>query len=138
MKEFELFEHTADVGVRGFGRTVEEAFENTAKAMMSVMFDLEAIEPRREVEIECSAGNVEELLVAFLNEVLSMIDIEGLVLGEFKVRINENKLTCVARGEEFKAEKHHPKTEVKAATYSQLRVFKNDDGYWVAQCIVDV
>ncbi len=137
MKEFELFEHTADVGVRGFGRTVEEAFENTAKAMMSVMFDLKTIEPKREIEIECSAGSIDELLVAFLNEVLSMIDIEGLVLREFRVSINENKLTCVAKGEEFKPEKHHPKTEVKAATYSQLKVFKND-GYWVAQCIVDV
>jgi len=134
---FETFEHTADIGVRGIGKTVEEAFTECAKAMFSIMFDLENITPCKEIKITCESTDLESLLVSFLNELLTEMDLEGIVFKDFKVTINDNKLTAIALGEEFNPEKHHPKTEVKAATYSQVKVEKTND-HWIAQCIVDV
>lgn len=137
MTDYETFEHGADVGIRGFGRTVEEAFQNGAKAMFSVMVDLDTVKADHSVEVHCEAGDTEELFVEWLNELLALMGIEEMVFCEFKVEINGNKLIGTANGEIFDPQKHHAKTEVKAATYSNLKVERKDDR-WMAQCIVDV
>lgn len=138
MVDYELFEHEADIGIRGFGETMAAAFENAAAAMFSIMVDIDKIDGRDEVEISCDAPDRETLLVEWLNALLAKADLEGMVFGRFKVEIDEreNKLLGYAYGEPLDQKKHRAKTEVKAATYSNLRVGKN--ARWVAQCIVDV
>ena len=142
MSKYEQFEHQADVGIRGYGETIEEAFENGARAMFSVMIDLDKVESKKEIEIRCEAENLEELFIEWLNKVLSEAGIKNLVFSDFKIeeikkaKLNY-KLSGSARGEELNLEKHKPKVEVKAATYSQLRVQKEEDQYMV-QTIVDV
>jgi len=138
--DYETFEHVADVGVRGYGATPEEAFAGGARAMFSVMVELERVEPLTGVEVECSAPEIETLFVEWLNELLFISDSRGMVFSEFELEIREDgtALKGRAQGEELVPEKHRPKTEVKAATYSQLKVEKTEDGRWVAQCIVDV
>ena len=136
---YELFEHTADIGVRGYGKTIEESFEETAKAMTSILVDLDTIEAKKTIKITAEADSTEELLFEFLNEILAQIDIEGMIFKEFKItKLENNKLEAELKGEEFNPEKHHAKTQVKAATYSQLKVYKDEKGRWVSQCIVDV
>jgi len=137
MKEYETFEHEADVGVRGFGRTMEEAFQNGAKALFSVMVELDKVDPKKKVEINCEAPDSETLFVEWLNELLSTSDIKDIVFSEFEVKIDENKLSGFAYGEELDQEKHRPKIEVKAATYSQMKVYQEEDT-WITQCIVDI
>jgi SHS2 domain-containing protein len=137
--DHETFDHVADIGVRGFGRSPEEAFAGGARAMFSVMVDLETVEPRTRVQVECSAPDLETLFVEWLNELLFLSDSEGMAFSDFEVEIGKGGtvLKGTARGEPLVPEKHHTKTEVKAATYSQMKVEK-EDGRWVAQCIVDV
>ena len=135
--DYETFEHEADVGVRGFGDSVDEAFANAARAMFTVMFDIETIEAKEAVEAKCEAPEKEMLLVEWLNELLYLADVKEMAFSDFKVRIDGDNLTGVARGEKFDPLKHHPKIEVKAATYSQLKVEKGDDGFMV-QTVVDV
>lgn len=142
MKTYEQFEHKADVGVRGYGKTIEEAFVNGAKAMFSVMVNLKKIEPKKEIKIECEADNLEELFVEWLNTLLSEAGIENLVFSEFKIKEIKKtnsgyKLVGVVQGEELNPEKHEPKVEVKAATYSQLKIERKGNQY-IAQTIVDV
>jgi SHS2 domain-containing protein len=137
MKPFETFEHKADMGIRGFGRTVEEAFENGARALFSVMVDVDSVEAKTRQEIECSAGDVEALFVEWLNRLLSEADMAGLVFSKFGVKIDNGKLTGWAMGEKLNQEKHKPIVEVKAATYHMLKVERADDGF-LAQCVVDV
>jgi SHS2 domain-containing protein len=142
MSKYEQFEHQADVGIRGYGETIEEAFENGARAMFSVMVNLEKVEPKKEIKIECEASNLEELFVEWLNKLLSEAGIENLVFSDFKItkikKINSSyKLLGFARGEELNLETHEPKVEVKAATYSQLKVEKKENQYMV-QTVVDV
>jgi len=136
---YELFEHTADIGIRGFGKSIEESFEETAKAMTSILVDLNTIEPKKTIKITAEANSIEELLFEFLNEILAQIDIEGMIFSEFKItKLKNNKLEAELKGEELKPKKHHTKTQVKAATYSQLKVYQNQNKEWVSQCIVDV
>ena len=140
--EFETFEHVADIGVRGKGRTIEEAFAGGAMAMTTVMFNLDKIKAEVPVDIECSGYDIESLFVEFLNMILTKKDLEEMVFSRFDVNIDishpeEPVLKGRIWGERYDKARHEPRTEVKAATYSQLKVYK-EDGLHIAQCIVDV
>lgn len=134
---YETFEHGADVGIRGFGKTLEEAFENGAKAMFSLIVDLREVEAKDSVELSCSAFDTETLFVEWLNSLLTQAHLNKMVFSKFKVKIKDDDLAGLAFGEKLNKEKHRPAIEVKAATYSNLRVAKIGDKY-LAQCIVDV
>ncbi len=139
----EHFEHGADVGVRGRGSTPEEAFEGAAQALFHLLAeDTGAVSPEREERFECSAAGLEDLLVAYLNELISLADTNGLVFGRFAVRIEEApdgpfRLSGRAWGEPIDPERHGSTVLPKGATYTALRVGRQD-GCWVAQCVVDV
>ncbi len=138
---FELFEHKADVGVRGIGKTAEEAFAECAKAMFSVMVELESVKPEESVKVKASARNENELLLKWLNELLYEGSVKEMVFCEFEVQIRKGKkgfeLRGTARGESIHPKKHKLKTEVKGASYSGLSV-RRENGRVIAQCIVDV
>ncbi|MBI5756822.1 MAG: archease [Nitrospirae bacterium] len=134
---YETFEHRADVGIRGYGKTMEEAFENGAKAMFSVMADIDEVKPIDREDVSCNAPDTDMLFVEWLNSLLSLSHLTGKLFCNFKVKIGDNRMTGSAWGERLDSERHHVMTEVKAATYSMLKVSREDDVY-VAQCIVDV
>ncbi len=141
----EFFEHKADIGIRGIGKTLQEAFEEIARAMFEIMFDLTQVGMDINVEIKVNAQNLEELLVEWLNALLTEKDIHNTVFAHFKIeKIKQIEngdwiLEGKAYGEELNIEKHKPEVEVKAATYSQLKVyFDKKRRRWVAQCVVDV
>jgi SHS2 domain-containing protein len=136
---FEHFEHRADIGVRGFGATLAEAFQETAKAMFAVMGKIESVNKKKKVKIFCNADDEAGLLIEFLNALLAQADIEKMFFSDFQVKIKKGKkyeLTGYAIGEKRDVDKHCLKLEVKAATYSQLKVEKKEG--FMAQCIVDV
>jgi len=138
--EYELLEHEADIGIRGYGDTIEEAFENGAKAMFSIMVDLKKVNSQKNVKIKCEAPDIEALFVEWLNELLTKKDIEEMSFSRFKVKINKNDLYTLkgtGSGERFDQKKHKAKIEVKAATYSGLKIGKKDEKIFI-QCIVDV
>jgi protein archease len=140
---YEQFEHGADVGVRGFGSTPAEAFEGTASALFTLLCrDLSRVRPAAAERIEVEAADLEELLVAFLNELISLSDARRLVFGRFSVSIeaprgSRPRLTARAEGEAFDPERHEFTVLPKGASFTSLRVAEQDSG-WVAQCVVDV
>jgi SHS2 domain-containing protein len=131
------FRHDADVGVRGEGATMEEAFAAGARAMFGLMADLEGVRGSESIEVECSAPDRELLFVAWLNALLGEADVRGLVLCDFEVSIEGDRLKGRARGERFDPARHKPGVEVKGATLTQLRVGRTRGGF-VAQTVVDV
>jgi SHS2 domain-containing protein len=142
---FENFEHKADIGVRGLGKSIENAFEEAARAMFSVEVDLKRVRARKKIKIKCSASNNEELFVEFLNALLAQASIHQMVFSKFKagkiIDGKQLKLSGFAWGEKLDVKRHKAHDEVKAATYSQLKVKKKKikgRNLWVAQCIVDV
>ncbi|HTY22628.1 MAG TPA: archease [Desulfomonilaceae bacterium] len=133
----ETFEHEADIGIRGFGSTMNEAFANAAAALFSVMVATETVEPKVRRMITVSAPDEELLLVEWLNALLSASDIDHMVFSRFEVDIKGTSLVGTAWGEILDQKRHEPKVEVKGATYHLLQV-KKKDGLFTAQCVVDV
>ncbi len=136
--DYETFEHGADIGIRGFGRTMAEAFENTAIALYSVMVNIPAVEASEKRSVTVSAPDSELLLVEWLNALLSLSDIEHMVFSKFKVKMEGTSLTGTAWGEKLDQERHEPNVEIKGATYYMLKVTEADGRMFVAQCVVDV
>ena len=135
---YETFEHEADIGIRGFGNSLEEAFENSAVALYSVMVNTGKIEPKEKKIIVVSAPDRELLLVEWLNALLSLSDIERLVFSKFEVKIKDMSLTGIAWGEPLDRVRHEAHVEVKGATYHMLSVKEEEGRRYTAQCVVDV
>jgi protein archease len=142
LEPFEHFHHGADIGIRGIGATPSEAFVGAAKAVFSLLSeDLEKVRPLRQEAFVCEATGLEELLVAYLNELISLADTRGLVFGRFAVEITRDsgtaRLHAKAWGEAFDASRHESTVLPKGATFTALRVAEQN-GHWIAQCVVDV
>ena len=139
MKEkYELIDHTADVGVKAYGKNLSEAFENAAKAMFDIITDKSDIESIGQYNIKLKADNLEQLLVDWLSELLFLNSAKNLVFGFFKVNIDENKksLSSTVFGEKYDISKHKIGAEIKAVTYHILEV-KNKKPFYV-QVLFDV
>lgn len=135
---WEHFEHQADIGVRGFGATPAEAFEQVALAMMAVMVDPAMVGGEEWVEFRCSAPDLEMLLADWLNAVLCEVSARKMLFRGFEVWIEGCILTGKAEGERIDPRRHQPAVEVKGASYFDLKVEPTADGGWMAQCVVDV
>ena len=134
---WEHFPHQADVGVRGLGATLEQAFEQAALALTAVITDL-AVAPREMIRLSCEAPDAELLLVDWLNLLIYEMATRNMLFGRFEVHLEDNRLEAQAWGEALEPTRHHPAVEVKGATYTALKVAQQSDGGWLAQCVVDV
>lgn len=138
---FEYLEHTADVALRGIGKTPEEAFVEAARAVSNLMVNLDAIEPRESVRIERTAATLDLLLVEWLAALLAETGLGGLFFSRFRVSIGPDgggyRLDGDAWGERLDRARHVAKVEVKGISYLGLRVAWEKDR-WVAECVVDV
>mgnify|MGYP003576693937 CR=1 FL=1 len=136
--QWEHFPHEADMGVRGFGRSKEEAFEQAAVALTAVISDPESIEAKEMIEIACEAPDDELLLVNWLNAVVYEMATRQMLFGRFHVALDGTALHGQAWGEAIDVDRHDPAVEVKGATCTGLKVAQDDAGRWFAQCVVDV
>jgi SHS2 domain-containing protein len=134
---WEHFEHGADVGVRGFGVSKGEAFEQAARALTAAITDLGAVEARDTVTIACEAPDDELLFAEWLNALVYEMATRKMLFSRFSVRLEGTHLSAEVRGERVDVARHHPAVEVKGATYTALRVARVGDE-WVAQTVVDV
>ena len=137
-KRWEHFPHEADMGVRGIGNSKEEAFEQAAIAMSAVITDPAKISAVETVEIACAAPDDELLLVDWLNALIYEMATRKWLFSRFEVHIKNHVLTARAWGQPIDTGKHQLAVEIKGATYTALRVARESNGEWVAQCVVDV
>ena len=135
---WEHFEHGSDIGVRGIGRTVEEAFEQAAIALMAVVADVSLIGHSEKVEVRCDAPDLELLLVSWLNAVIYEMAVRKMLVSRFQVTTSGCSLSAVLFGESADPERHQAAVEAKGATVTALRVARDTNGQWVAQCVIDV
>jgi SHS2 domain-containing protein len=126
MKHYELIEHTADVGVKAYGKSVAEAFEHAAEAMFDIITDESTIDPIGEYNIVLEAPDLEQLLVDWLSKLLFLNDAEDLVFGKFEVTLTENHLSAHIFGEKYNKKKHKMGVEIKAVTYHMVQVHETD------------
>jgi SHS2 domain-containing protein len=134
---WEHFAHDADVGVRGYGRTVAEAFEQAAVALTAIVTDA-VVEPLTEVRVSCRRGRLELLLVDWLDAVIYEMATRKMLFGRFKVEIDGDRLTGRLWGEPVDIKRHAPACEPKGTTFTALNVEFDAAGRWSAGCVVDV
>ena len=135
---WEHFSHVADIGIRGIGPSREEAFAQVAVALSAVITDPRRVIPREPIPIACAASSSELLLFDWLNALVLAMATRHMLFSRYSVRLVGNRLEAEAWGEPLDPERHQPVVEVKGATYTELQVFQNASGEWVAQCVVDV
>ena len=135
---WEHFPHQADIGVRGIGATLGQAFEQTALALTAVITEPASVAPSEMIRLSCSAPDAELLLVDWLNELIYEMATRNMLFSRFAVHLDGNRLDAEAWGESIDAARHRPAVEVKGATYTALKVAQQSDGSWLAQCVVDV
>lgn len=137
MRRWEHFEHGADIGVRGFGATVAEAFEAAALAVTAVVTDPSTVQARQTIEFECRAANRELLFYEWINRIVYEMATRRMLFGEFHIELGAGALHARLSGEEIDRIRHAPAVEIKGATLTELKVAKSRDE-WCAQCVVDV
>ncbi len=127
-KDFEIVDHTADVGIIAYGTDISQAFANAARALFSLITELDNVEEFLHRDIELTAPDEESLLVEWLNELIYLFDTENIVFRRFDVtKLNNTQLKARSYGEKVDSSKHRLKTGVKAATYHMLKVDKGND-----------
>jgi SHS2 domain-containing protein len=135
---YELLDHTGDLGVRVWASDVKGIFREAARALFDIITDLEKVEVHLNREVAVQGLGQEELLVAWLSELLYLYEVEGLLFCDFVLtEIDEGKVKGVAKGEEYYEGRHAIKTSIKAVTYHQLEITEKD-GRWQAQVIFDI
>ena len=134
----ETFDHGADIGVRGRGPSLGRAFEEAALALTSVVTDPAGVAAVTPVDIACEAEDPELLLFAWLGGVVYEMAARRMLFSRFEVRIEDGRLDGRAWGEPVDVARHAPAVEVKGPTLTELRVSREADGSWRAQCVVDV
>ncbi|MGU7844123.1 archease [Burkholderia sp. AW33-5] len=135
---WEHFRHGADIGVRGIGETVAEAFEQAALALTACVSAPADVRTTCTVDIRCHAPDLDLLFVDWLNAVIYEMATRRMLFGRFAVLIDGTRLTARIGGEAVDAKRHRPVVEPKGATYTALHVGRDTPGRWVAQCVVDV
>ncbi len=126
-KEFEIVDHTADVGIIAYGAGISETFANAAKALFSLITELDDVGEALYRDIELTAPDQESLLVAWLNELIYLFDTENIIFNRFDItQLDNTRLKARSYGEKVDKSKHKLKTGVKAATYHMLRIDKGN------------
>jgi len=135
---WEHLEHGADIGVRGHGKDLAEAFTQAALALSGIVTELDRIEAVVAIDVDCEAPDFDLLLVDWLNEIVYQMATRQMLLRRFEVRISGHRLRARLHGETVDPARHQPAVEIKGATFTELSVYRSDAGDWVAQCVVDV
>jgi SHS2 domain-containing protein len=126
-KDFEVIDHTADVGIIAYGADMKQAFANAAKGLFSLITELDDVKEVLHRDAELTATDEESLLVEWLNELIYQFDTEGIILKRFEIsQLDNTRLKARGYGEKVDRARHRLKREVKAATYHMLEVVKND------------
>jgi SHS2 domain-containing protein len=136
---YEHFEHTADLGLRVRAPDLKTLFADAGRALTAaIVEDVTSIEPRRNVTLVMSGGNVDFLMLDWLTALLMKFEVERLLFRDFTVEIDDRVLTGCLTGEPFDSDRHRLSHEVKAVTYHELKVEQTAEGDWLAEVVVDI
>jgi SHS2 domain-containing protein len=137
-KFYELIEHTADIGIRVKADTLKGLFKNAALAMFDIIAEKKNLKVKhtQSIKIKQKADDLEEIFIYWLNELLSLSATKEVIFSDFKIdKLDQNNLQAVVLG--VKMTDYKVNTEIKAATYYELKLQENKSG-WIAEVIFDV
>jgi len=137
-----------DALIEAYGRTLDEAFENSAYGLVNTMFDLSNVSADLEVKIEANGYDLHSLLYDWLEKVMLIVLTDNFILSCFKVKISHANnmddsdayfLRSKARGERLDLKKHSFKVEVKAVTYHEMQIKQDKEkNLFITRFLVDL
>ena len=136
-KGYEFFDHTADVGLRVWGGSLEELFTRAGQALTTLLVEDSTVAATQERSVALSASSVDSLLRVWLSELLVWFSTDHFLAGGYALKVTPTQLSGRVQGERFDASRHLCGTEVKGVTRHQLSVTQ-EAGRWTAQVILDV
>jgi len=135
---WELFQHDADVGIRGYGPTPAAAFEQAALALTAAVCEPSQVAERETLHVACDASDREMLFVNWIDSLIYEMATRRMLFSRFHIVIRDLSLEATVAGEALDVTRHQPAVEVKGATLTELRVAEDRPGVWTAQCVIDV
>lgn len=137
-KNFEVIDHTADIGIIAYGNDYSELLANAARGMVSLMIDTDSIEINASKSIVLADADIIALLVKWLNEIIYEFEVERILYKDFSIVLKGDvALQATCYGERYNPRKHILLREIKAATYHDLHV-ENFNGIYMAKIIFDI
>ncbi|MGC9455532.1 MAG: archease [Phycisphaerae bacterium] len=137
-KECTTFEHTADVGLEARADTFAELLEALGEGLADLVAPRRQVRPEETRELSVTSDDAESLVVDFLNELAGILEADRFLISQVRVRsASQKSLEAELAGEPFDARRHEYETEVKAATYHDIRVAQEHDG-WHGRVILDI
>jgi len=138
VKKFRFIDHTGDVGVVVYGRSIRELFQHASESFFHILTEPENIREIESRNFSLQATGLDELLVEWLNEFLYLFDTQGLLFRRFEIeQLNSQQLKATVGGEKYMEGRHLIKRVIKAVTYHQLQI-KEKDGIWETRIIFDL
>jgi SHS2 domain-containing protein len=138
MEKFKVLDISGDVGIKAFGKSIDEAFINAAIGMYSLITNLDSIKEKKTINVSVGSPSLDGLLVSWLNELIFNFDAYGFIGKKIEIKqFSDNRMVATVTGEEFDPERHEGKLLIKAATYHKLRIEKIDD-MWEIDVIFDI
>ena len=135
---YELFDHTADLGLRVEAPDLPALFRDAAEGLFSIIVEqIPHQVPTHELPIRVEAGRMDYLLVDWLHELLYLFETRRLLLDAFEVEIHDTRLRATARARPFDEKRDRLLHEVKAVTYHRLHLEKTRRG-WQTELILDI
>ncbi len=141
MGTVEVFDHTADVGLRVRGIDLDDVFRTAAAGVFDyVVANREAVQPRVVETIALHADSTAELLVVWLNELIFRSETQHKLYADFDLHVapDGRALTASIAGEPIDRDRHILDHEVKAVTRHALELDRDAAGGWVAELILDI
>lgn len=124
---FRYLEHVTDAYVEAYGHSMAEAFDYSARGLVNLMFDIEKAKGEIPIEIKLEEDDISHLLYSWLEKVLLIVLVEGLVMSKFAVSISlksSYKLEAYSKADSVDLIKHNYKTEVKGITYHAMELIQ--------------
>lgn len=130
-----------DAVIEAYGTTLDEAFENSAKALCDTMIDLKTVRPKREIKFSAEGNDLYSLLFDWLDKVMLLLVADRIAMSQFSVKIkqynNSYMLEGSTSGEPLELDRHHYKVEIKAVTYHEMEI-KQEKGMFVVRFLLDL
>jgi len=135
---YETIEHTADGGIRVFGRSPAELFANAGYGLFDTVTDLSRVRVRRRRPVSVEGKDLEDLLFSWLSELNFLFQTEGMLFREFDVStMTDSRVEALLGGEPLNPARHEIRAEIKGVTYHDFIVAKTPSG-WEARVLFDL
>ncbi|WP_223641105.1 archease [Corallococcus sp. EGB] len=134
---WEHFTRDELLGVRGVGRSMEQAFEMAALGLCALVTDPRSVETHEELEVDCHSADHDELLADWLRAVVGAMAGRRLRFNGFVVRLDGLNLFGHGFGERAGQSRHGANVAVTGASLTQVSVRQQPEGVWTAEALVD-